>query len=474
MSGLFASLNSSVTALGAHSRAIETAGKNLANVNNANYARQRVRFGDRGTVLTATGPESMGLAALGVEQMRDSLLDQQVTREVSLSSAYQAEQQGYQRAQAGLGQGVTGTGATGSSSSTSDNGIAAALDDFFNAFQNLAGNPTDPGQRQTLLQTTSILTDRMRLADTRVAQVQNDLTAQVTTDVSSVNRVLQTIADLNAQIGRFEVNTPGAAVDLRDQRQTAIEQLAAKLPIETRASSSNPGELQVVAKDATGADVLLVDLASVTGPVSFNGTQISAGSPATTLALSGGAIQGALTARDGAIQTLRDNLNSLAGQLVTSVNAAYNPTGTTGNFFNAAGTTAATIALASGVTPSSLKASDGGPAGDNMVALAVAGLASKKFSTAGTPPDLVDGTFSGHFAKSVSDLGEALAGANARVDNQTSIEKIVRTQRDGVSGVSLDEEMADLMKFQRAFQASSRVFSVVDDLLDTVVNRLGH
>jgi flagellar hook-associated protein 1 FlgK len=471
MSGLFASLNASVAALSAQSRALETTGKNLANVNNPNYARQRVIFGDRGTIMTASGPESMGLQALGVEQVRDALLDQQVMREISLTSAYSTEQQAYQRAQAGLGQSVAGNSATSASSSTNDNGIGAALDDFFNAFQSLAANPTDAGQRQTLIQTASILTDRVRLADARIAQVQSDLGAQASSDVDDANRILQTIADLNAQIARFEGSNPGSAVDLRDQRQAALEKLAEKIPIEVQAS--NASEIQVIAKDSSGADVVLVDLANVTNPLACNGTQITAGASATVLGLSAGSIQGALTARDGAVQTLRGNLDALVNQLVTSVNAAYNPTGTTGDFFNAAGTTAGTIALASGLTPSSLKASDGGPAGDNAVALAIAALATTKFSTTGVPPDAIDGTLSGHFAKSVSDLGQALAGANARVDDQTNIEKIVRTQRDGVSGVSLDEEMADLMKYQRAFQASSRVFSVMDDLLDTVVNKMG-
>ena len=87
MSGLFASLNSSITALGAQSRAVEISGKNLANVNNPNYARQRVVIGSLGTVQTAQGPESMGVTALGIEHLRDSLLDQQVRIESALAAS---------------------------------------------------------------------------------------------------------------------------------------------------------------------------------------------------------------------------------------------------------------------------------------------------------------------------------------------------------------------------------------------------
>jgi len=469
MSGLYSSLNAAVNALSAQSRAVETAGKNLANVNNPNYARQRVLIGSLGTVQTPQGPESMGITVLAVQQMRDALLDQQVTREISVTSGYTAEQSGYQRAEAGLGESVDGTQNSTGASSTSDNGVGAAVDDFFNAFQSLAANPTDAGQRQTLLQDTSILTDRIQLAGQRLDQVSSDLNTQITTDVGTANRLLQTIAGLNTQIARLEINNPGTAVDLRDQRQADLEQLAATMPVEMRTAAS--GQVQLYSKDTAGNDVLLVDGGNVQGSVNFTGTQITAGSPATALGLSSGSIQGSLTARDGAVKDIRDSLDQLSAQLVTSVNAAYNPTGTTGNFFDPAGTTAATISLAGGVNTNTLKASDGGAAGDNTVALAIAQLATQKFSTASG--DAINGTMSGFFSASVSNLGQAVAGATARVTDQTNIQTLVTNQRDGVSGVSLDEETADLLKYQRAFQASSRVFTTIDSLLDTVVNHLG-
>lgn len=467
MAGLYASLNSTVMSLNAHSRALETTGKNLANANNPAYARQRVIYGDRGTVVTPDGAESLGMEALGIEQLRNTLTDRQVMRESALSASFTAEQNGYQRAQAALGQSIdraTSTNASGES------GIAAALDDFFSAFQSFAVRPTDAGERQSLLQKTAILTDRIVLTDNRLEQVQTDISSQVTDDVGTVNRLLDTIAELNGQIGRFEINAPGSAVDLRDQRQAKLEELASKLPVEVRDLVG--GQIQLCAKDDSGNDVLLVDGTQVPGDVAFDGTQLTGGSPTAILAPASGALKGALTARDGAVQTLRNDIDLLARQLVTAVNSAYNPTGSTGDFFVASGTTAGSIAITSGLNAITLKASDGGAAGDNTIALAVAQLGTQSFSTSGG--DAIDGTLGGFFSQAVSKLGQALAGANARVDDQANIEKLVRTQRDSFSGVSLDEEMADLMKYQRAFQASSRVFQTIDELLDVVVNRLGN
>lgn len=471
MSGLFTTLNSSVKALTAQSRAIETAGRNLANVNNTSYARQRVLFGDRGTVVTPEGAQSLGIEALGVQQLRDGLLDRQVIRELALQSSYAAEQSAYQRAQAGLGQGIDRSGAAASAGASSGNGgLGAAIDDFFNSFQSLASRPTDTGERQTLLQKSQILVDRLRQADARIGQVQSDLDTQISDDVSGINTLLSNIAELNHQIGRVEIGRPGSAIDLRDQRQARLEELAAKIPIETRPGTD--GQVNVVMRDAANADVVLVNNATVTGPVVFTGTGLTGGASATALVFSSGSIAGALTARDGAVQTLRTDLDNLTRQLVTSVNGAYNPSATAGaDYFDSAGLTTGSISLAAVLTVTGIRAGTGA-AGDNSIALAVADVANQVFSTAGGAA--INGTLSQHFAGAVSNLGQALASANARVSDQDGISQLVKSQRDAVSGVSLDEEMADLVRFQRAFQASSKVFSIVDELLNTVVNGLGH
>jgi len=470
MSGLFGELNNGVKALTAASRSVETTSRNIANVNNPSYARQRVIYGDRGSVQTDIGVQSLGVEARQIQQLRDSVLDSQVVRETSLKTSYEAEQSAYQKAQAGLGQSIDrsgGTSASGTDGST--NGLAQSLSVFFNAFQSFAASPTDVGERQALVQKAAILADGFNETDQRLKQLQSDLAAQATSDISGVNVMLQSIADLNGQIGRFEVNQPGSAVDLRDQRQAMVEQLATKISIETGPDPTFAGQIQVFGRDASNNPVQLINLASITGPVTLSGSTVSAGSPSTALVLKGGSINGTLKASDGAVATLRTNLDNFAKQLVTSVNAVYSPTGN--NFFNGAGLTAGTIKLDATLNATSLKASNGGAVGDNTVAQGIANLASKTFAT---PTDSIDGTFGQFYSKTVTDLGHALTTANSHVDSQTSIATLVKSQRDSVSGVSLDEEMADMIKFQRAFQASARVIQIIDDLLDTVINRLGN
>jgi flagellar hook-associated protein 1 len=466
---LFSSLSSGATALDAQSYALQIAGKNLANVNNADYSRERVVFGTGAMIQTPIGTVSFDLQAKSVTQLRQSFLDQQVAKEVSVSSALQSEQEAMQRAEASLGENVSATTDT-TSATSAGTGLAAQLASFFNSFESLAASPTDVGERQTLLQNAAILADKFQQTDTRLAQVQTDLGSQVQSDVGTINTLLATVASLNGQIARFEANNPGSAVDLRDQREQAIEQLAQKMSFETRPATNGNGQIAIIAKDTTGADVALVDGITVGAAVNFNGTNLRAGT--TNLALDGGSIKGALDARDGGIQDLRDNLDALAAQLVTAVNAAYNPApaSATGNFFLSTGTTAATIAVDPNVTVTSLKAGTAA-AGDNTIALAVADVANTSFSVAGG--DAIDGTLTQYYSGTVSSFGQELSGIKSRVDNQSTVENLVRSQRDSVSGVNLDEETTDLMKYQRSFQATSRFINVIDGLLDLVVNRLG-
>lgn len=472
MSGLLSSFSQSVQSLAAQSRGLETAGRNLANVNNADYARQRVIFSDRGTVLTPQGAQSIGIEAKALQQLRDNLLDQQVVREIGLTANLNAADRAHAKAQSALGENIDRTKSADGTYTASPTGIGSSISSFFNAFQALAASPTDLGARQTLVQQADALAQNFRLTDTRLAQVQSDLTTEVTQDTASINGLLSTIAELNAQIGRTEINAEGTAVDLRDQRQAAIEKLAAKMSIETRPNAAAPNQLDVYVRDSSGTAIDLVNLTSVTNAVSFDGTQLTAGTAATPIALAGGSVKGLLATRDGTVQDLRDQLNTLASQLASSVNDAYNPTGATGDFFQFnPGSAASTITLAGGVTPADLKASDSSAAGDNTLALAVAGLATQKFSISGG--DQIDGTFAQYYTGVVSQFGSAVASTSDSLDSQTSVETIVRQQRDSYSGVSMDEELTDLTKYQRAFQASSRVISVIDDLLDTVINRMG-
>jgi flagellar hook-associated protein 1 len=173
------------------------------------------------------------------------------------------------------------------------------------------------------------------------------------------------------------------------------------------------------------------------------------------------------------VATLRGNLNSLASTLISEVNnlhgAGYSLTGSTGAVLFT-GTDAASIGVNSMLVtnPQLLQAAGvPGATGDAKVALALAQLADKKL------PGLNNQTLSQGYSQTVADLGQSLADVKSRQSDQSVLKSALLKQRDSVSGVSIDEEMTDLVKYQKAFEASAHLITVVDSMLDTVLNLKG-
>jgi flagellar hook-associated protein 1 FlgK len=163
-------------------------------------------------------------------------------------------------------------------------------------------------------------------------------------------------------------------------------------------------------------------------------------------------------------------LNSLASVLATEINqvhrAGFGLDGSTGaDFFT--GTTAADIKVNDALltNAASVQASGvAGAMGDNQIARTLAQLAEKKHAS------LNNQTFSENYGQTVAALGESLASTNGQLGDQRLVEGLLQRQRDSIGGVSLDEEMTELMKFQKAYQASARLITTVDEMLNTIMN----
>ena len=449
---------------------METVGRNMANVNNQAYSRQRVIFGE----VAASGSASTGVDVIEIQQVRDALLDRQVVREKSSAAALAAETAAYERGEAAMGETISNVSDPSLAATTGGNSLANAMAGFFGAARQLYANPTNSTQKQMFVQTATTLTERFQFSNDRLAEVQSDLSAQVSNDVYKANLLLTTISDLNLMIASQESETGTKALTLRDQRQARLEDLAQVMNFKTTSLPDAPNQIQITATSATGVDTVILSAGTTLETLTFDddGAAVRVASSATALALTGGSIKGHLLARDGALQTLRDSLDLLASQMVTSVNAVYNPSGAGQNFFDPAGTDAGSIQLASGLSGLNVRASvPGGAAGYGSVAQSISELDIQSFSSA--TGDAIDGTMGESYSAAISLFSYSLSQSRMQHENQTSVLNAVRGQRESVSGVSLDEEAAELMKFQRAYQASARVVSVIDEMLDLVVNSMG-
>lgn len=473
MLGLFGTLNMGARSLQTQQQGVEVAGHNLANVNNPAYARQRVQIHSSQTVPDAVGPQGTGAENTAIVQVRNALVDRQLFGEISVTSLLEAQQQAYQYAQANLGQQIdrSASGAEGAAAAEGvggQNGIAEYLNGMFASWQSLSTNPTSSAERQVLLLKAQSLTTQFNQVDLRLTNLRSALNDSVQSDVEKVNALLAEIAELNEKIINTENGSPGFANDLRDTRIERVESLAKLVNLST--TELNNGSINI-AIDGN----LVVDDQNVLDTVEAydDGTGrlfIRLQSGGTNLNATGGSLAGAISARDGGVQTLQDNLNELAALVISEVNsvhqAGYSLTGTTGEpFFT--GTNAADIGV-SGVLlndPSLVQASsEAGAVGNNEVATQIGQLANKRHAS------LSGQTFGQNYGQTVAGLGQSLNVVNDSLANQKIVETMIRRQRDSISGVSLDEEMTDLLRFQRAYQASAKLISTVDEMLEVVMS----
>jgi flagellar hook-associated protein 1 FlgK len=312
------------------------------------------------------------------------------------------------------------------------------------------------------------LTTQFNQIDQRLDDLKSSLDRSVQDDVASANQLLSDIAKLNDQINTTETSANGVANDLRDLRQQKIEDLAKFIKIDVTTGAHGSADISIAGTTMVSGQ----QVAETLQTYDAGGGQIlvRAATSATPLTLTGGSVQGTIDARDGAVASLRASVNALASQIIAEVNAVhaagFSMTGSTGaNFFT--GSNASDIHINGALLndPSLLQVSGvAGAVGDNQVALALAQLADKKL------PALSGQTFVQGYGQSVAALGQSLSSVNAQLSDQQVVENMLLQQRSSISGVSLDEEMTDLTKFQKAFAASARLITTVDEMLDTVVN----
>ena len=475
MANIIGDLLANARALNAHSRGAETAGRNLANVNNPDYARQRVLLGDRGTISTAEGPRGLGLEAQGVEHLRNRILDRQVLRETSVHGLLETKNGVFSRFESSLGEVIdrasdTAVLETGGQANNAPAGLSRSLGDFFNAFHELAASPSDATQRQLVIAKADILTGRFHTVSERLRNVDQDVNLEVDATVNEANVLLERLAELNRTIERHEFSQLGTASELRDERQALLEDLAKLMNFETGMDAGASGSLRLWVRDASSEALLLVDGHRKVAGISYSESQYRVGDTGGIQVTGGklGAFHEVLTDQ---LPRLRNDLDSLARQLVRSVNQLYNPEGNATTFFTEGAETASNISTDGSLRPETMQTSQGGLAGGNAIALGIADLGSVRFSQA--TGDAIEGTFIDFVSLVAGKVGQDLAGVKDQLKDQVLVEDLIKRQRDAVSSVSMDEEVTDLLRFQRAFQASSRVINVLDRMLETVVAGLG-
>jgi flagellar hook-associated protein 1 FlgK len=466
MPGLIDSLNIAASGLNAQQQAIEVAGQNLANVNNPAYSRQVVVEQAATPVQTSVGQEGDGVQVVSIQQIRDAMLDDQIQAENSTTSFLQTQQNALQTAQSDIGEQLQSTSSSDTSVG-STGGLDSDLSGLFNDFQALSTDPSSTANRQAVISQAQQLAAQFNQVDQSLSGLQAQLNQSVQTDVGSANQLLSQIAGLNQQIAVAQGAPGGTANDLVDLREEDLENLANLVNFQPVASSGGSVNVvvdgQLLVSGSTVEDTLQAYDAG-----GGNMLVSTANAPGTPLTLTGGSIQGAIDTRDGSLASLQGGLNQLASQLITQVNAVYSTgydlNGNTGaNFFT--GTDASDIGVNAALAndPSALQAAGvAGASGDNQVAAALAQLGNAPQSALGNQ------TFSASYNATITDLGSALSNANSSLSDQQAVQNMLSQQRTSVSGVSLDEEMTNIMTYQQAYEASAELVNTINTMMGDI------
>ena len=463
MLGLFGTLNLASRSLQTQMTGVEVTGQNLANINTTGYTRQSVEIQTSPDISTTIGPEGTGANAVAIQQVVNAILNSQIQTQQSTSGYWSAQQSALQSAQTSLDEFLNGTGsATSSTNSTTDTGLSGQLSSLFADFQSVATSPTSVAARQKLISDAQTLAATFNQVNSQLDASRATLNTSLGDDVDSANKLISEIADLNKQISTANFNgaTPN---DLLDDREQDLENLSSLTNITTSTGTNGAVDVSIGGQSLVSGNQVLDTLQTYDAGGGQLLVQTATGG--VNLTLTGGSMQGTIDARDGELATMQSSINTLASTLITQVNTihsgGYSLTGTTGaNFFNGSDAATITVNVALASNPSLIQASGTATANsDNAIARQLADLASA------TQPGLNNQTFGDSYDETVAALGDSLQTANDQVSNQTAVSNMLSTQRSSVSGVNVDQEMTNLMSFQRAYEASAQLVTTLNTLL---------
>ena len=455
MPGAFSGISMAGNALRFFQRALETAGHNIANVNTPGYSRQTVEFKTSVPLTIYSGgfkAMGSGVTISAIERARDSYLEASARDNNGSLGRFQTLSAALRQIESSFIE-------------PGDEGIAASLDKLFDAWSALGSNPSADAARIQVQSAGSLVSSRIRGAYSRLSSQAAQVTTSINGTIDRINELGLEIDTLNQRIREFAA-TQGSANDLMDSRDVAVRELSGL--IDTKVETFPDGSYAVYT-----AGLPLVDsVGSRTIPKTFDTTAGTFDAAGVTWTVRSGSLSGLFQA-SAAVTTQQTQLDSLANELRTQFNALHqtgiDADGNTGNdFFNVALNGAIDFDLSTEVKASAraIAAGTTGNAGDGGLALALGQMRDTTIVALG------DLTFHGFYQGNVAQVASQAAFYQVAGDTEQAVANQIRSQVEAVSGVSLDDEMADMMRYQRSYQAAARALMVFDQVTEDLIAML--
>ena len=491
MSSTFGGLNILSRSLYAQQASLNTVGHNIANAGTDGYSRQRVNmvtmspagevYGSRGLNQAGTG-----VAVGAITRARDAFTDRQLWKESSTLGYSQTSSDSLSRME-------------GVFSEPSDTGVQTVLNQFWSSWQTLSTNASDTGARTAVAQRGVAVANAIQQAARQLRDTVENINSSIVLDVSNINQITSNIDKLNQQIAFTEVGGNDHANDLRDSRDLLVDQLSKLVNVSVQEDSAgkysiNSGSLTLV--DDTG----YTELGTDTTPDTTFGYEVTkvivaADLTKTPVDFTNGEVKALIDSRDSSTTGIFGYLTSLdkvSQFLLQDFNEVHRSGYGTDNlddrnFFGADSGTDYKGAgvLADGAwinelqvnplitaTPSGLAiiaaktvAGNNNAAGDNAILLGN----RLKTDISGTLGVSLDD----YYTSMIGTLGVQSQDAQRLNTNQQTVIDHLTNLRESTSGVNMDEEMTDMIRFQKGYNAAARVLTAMDEMLDKLINGTG-
>ncbi|MGE5572351.1 MAG: flagellar hook-associated protein FlgK [Bacteroidota bacterium] len=480
MRSTFLGLETARRALVAHQRALEVIGHNIANAGTPGYVRREpILAATPGYVVeTGAGFKRPGTVGTGVEMVRikrvfDGFLESRIRQAGVTLGLWEGRNDALSQVEAVFGE-------------PSDTGLADALSKFFAAWDELSKRPESIAARTALVEEAKTLASYFNQVMRGLRELAGDLDEGVAARVDEVNSLAREIAAQNKEIVRITAigNDPA---DLKDKRDVAIARLSRLVNMsafETRDGSVviQVGSGELVREDRVNE--LRFESGTLPGELLGAGVQeqesrVVWANDGNVADIGGGEVGGLLQVRNDDLAGYYKDIEALVTTLAGEVNQLHQggygidePPTTAIDFFtyDAGRRTLAVNPVLdpdAGGDVAKVAASKTGEVGDGAVALAIAGLKDALTMGGGKV------SFGGFYQQMIADIGTNARQAAYMVQVHEATLHQYTNNKDSVSGVAIDEEMVNLMRFQRAYEAAARLTTAIDEMLDTLINGTG-
>jgi flagellar hook-associated protein 1 FlgK len=452
MSGIDA-LNIAKNAMLSHQAAINLTGTNIANVNTPGYTRQR-------PVFSASSSQSVEIA--NIERIYDRFLGAQINEQMYNLGYSEAKKEELGRIEMIFNEADGG-------------GISELLNKFWSAWEDLSANPSGQAERQALVSVAQSLTSMFRSYSGELLSVQDDANTRIQDLAHQVNGYLSDIADINSRMTRTEADEIGLNT-LKDKRAELLSGLAEI--VDFHYFEDSDGAINIFLSNGMplveGSQTWELDVVTGNHSNSSFYDVVFKDDPDEEVinsVITNGKLAGLLEIRDTTAKGYMDSLDDLAAAIVLEVNTQHSLGYDTnqnlgGDFFDAAKTKAKDMEVSADIIADVNKiAASETVNGDGGNAVSISAIKDELTMNGGKS------TFSAYYSSSLMGrIGQDVADANRNFDHHTNLMSQLKNKREEISGVSIDEEMMNLIRYQTGYEAAAKFFSTADELMDTLMN----